>query len=69
VRICLESVPVWATWLPQDISDSTKQSVYVRSYQALFREGMHFPQEYEYQFYSKPNVEKMEEKYRFCDSG
>jgi len=43
VRICLESVPVWAAWFPHDLSDESKQSQYVTGYEALVKNGMQFP--------------------------
>ena len=60
VRFCLESMPVWASWLPNDFKDESLPSQFVKSYEALKRDGLNFPSEQEFLFYSKASVEHME---------
>ena len=58
IRFFLESVPVWASWVPQDVEDEGMSSLFEKGYRMLKQGGLEFPIENDYIVYTEHNVEK-----------
>lgn len=63
-RRCLESVMVWAIWLPVKFGNELQPSLYAKAYRNLRSEGVTFPAESQLKYFRHDYLERCEARIR-----